>query len=85
MFYLPFRTFKQIDEEDVAIKYLPDGNSKVGSVEITPLMGEVHKKKSMLKYSLYIDGALKWEYTLTSPASDGDVLGKRGARWWLWN
>lgn len=85
MFYLPFRTFKQIDEEDVAIKYLPDGNSKVGSVEITPLMGEVHKKKSMLKYSLYIDGTLKWEYTLTSPAADGDVLGKRGARWWLWS
>lgn len=85
MFYLPFRTFKQIDEEDVAIKYLPDGNSKVGLVEINPLMGEVHKKKSMLKYSLYVDGKLQWEYSLTSPATDGDVVGKRGARWWLWS
>lgn len=84
MFYLPFRTFKQIDEEDVAIKYLPDGNSKLGVVDITPLMGEVHKKKSMLKYSLYIDGRLSWEYTLTSPATTGDPVGKRGDWWWLW-
>jgi alkaline phosphatase D len=85
MFYLPFRTFKQIDEEDVAIKYLPDGNSKLGVVEITPLMGEVHKKKSTLKYSLFVDGALSWEYTLTSPATDGDAGGRRGDWWWLWS
>ncbi|KEF51457.1 uncharacterized protein A1O9_12374 [Exophiala aquamarina CBS 119918] len=85
MFYLPFRTFKQIDEEDVAIRYLPDGNSKVGVIDISPLAGEVHKQKSMLRYSLYVDGALSWEYTLTSPAADGDIAGRRGARWWLWS
>ncbi|OQV06484.1 hypothetical protein CLAIMM_11042 isoform 1 [Cladophialophora immunda] len=28
MFYLPFRTFRQVDDQDVAIKYIPDGNSK---------------------------------------------------------
>jgi len=85
MFYLPFRTFKQIDEEDVVIKYLPDGNSKVGVVEIAPLVGEIHKQKSMLKYSLYVDGKVSWEYTLTSPAAEGDGVGRRGARWWLWS
>ena len=35
MFYLPFRTYGEMDDEDVCIKYLPDGNSKFGAVEIT--------------------------------------------------
>ncbi|KIX09218.1 uncharacterized protein Z518_00297 [Rhinocladiella mackenziei CBS 650.93] len=88
MFYLPFRTFKQIDDEDVTIKYIPDGNNKIGVVEIQNLAGEV--QRSLLKYSLYIDGALAWEYALTSPANGS---GKRGWAWalgggrrrWLWN
>ncbi|EXJ93985.1 hypothetical protein A1O1_02378 [Capronia coronata CBS 617.96] len=85
MFYLPLRTFKQVDEEDVAIKYLPDGNSKVGVVEIQNLAGEV--QRSLLKYSLYIDGSLAWEYTLTSP-SIGSL--RKGKSWgsgerWLWS
>jgi len=85
MFYLPFRTFKQTDDEDVAIKYLPDGNSKVGAIEIRNLAGE--EQRSLLKYSLYIDGVLTWEYTLTSPASGANPRGRGwglGARW-LWN
>ncbi|EXJ92246.1 hypothetical protein A1O3_00796 [Capronia epimyces CBS 606.96] len=85
MFYLPFRTFKQIDEEDVAIKYLPDGNSKVGAIEIRNLAGE--EQRSLLKYSLYIDGSLVWEYTLTSPAIGST---RKGRSWvssdsWLWS
>ena len=40
MFYLPFRTFRTVDEQDVSIKYLPDGNSKVGVVELQNLAGE---------------------------------------------
>lgn len=85
MFYLPFRTFKQADDEDVAIKYLPDGNSKVGVLDIQNLAGEA--QRSLLKYSLYIDGSLAWEYTLTSPAS-GSTQKKRtwpGAGDWLWS
>ncbi|KIV92158.1 hypothetical protein PV10_06619 [Exophiala mesophila] len=80
MFYLPFRTFKQIDDEDVAIQYLPDGNSKLGVVEIHPLVGGV--QRSSLKYKLFVDGKLTWEYNLTSPAAG--YQGGRGARWWLW-
>lgn len=81
MFYLPFRTFRQIDDQDVAIKYLPDGNSKVGVVEIRKLTGEV--QRSLLRYSLYIDGGLAWEYTLTSPAP-GAEAGSRGWRDWVY-
>ena len=78
MFYLPFRTFEQIDEEDIAIKYLPDGNSKIGVVQIQNLEG-LGAQRSLLKYSLYIDGKVAWEYTLTSPAPEfngyrGDLL-----------
>lgn len=95
MFYLPFRAFKQIDEQDVAIKYLPDGNSKVGVVEIHNLHhGESGEgQRSLLKYSLYVDGVCLWEYTLTSPAADvaAQLKGRNdawrmglGVRRWLW-
>lgn len=86
MFYLPIRTFKQTDPEDVAIKYLPDGNSKVGVVRIEPLTSKSRAaKKSRMLYTLYIDGEVVWEYALTSPAD-----GYKGAgRWFeqgrLWN
>jgi alkaline phosphatase D len=69
MFYLPFPTFRQIDEEDVAIKYLPDGNSKIGAIEIINLEG-VGQQRSLMKYSLYVDGKVAWEYTLTSPGPE---------------
>jgi alkaline phosphatase D len=83
MFYLPFRSFRQIDEQDVAIKYMPDGNSKVGLVEITNLE-EGGKKKSLLKYTLYVDGKVTWEYTLTSPGPEFN--GYRGGVWGgLWS
>jgi alkaline phosphatase D len=67
MFYLPFRTFKQIDNQDVAIKYLPDGNSKFGVVDIKGIQGNPDQK-SRMRYSLWVDGKVSWEYTLTSPA-----------------
>lgn len=66
MFYLPLRTFKQVDGQDVAIKYLPDGNSKVGVVRVENLQGG---SGSVLRYTLWIDGAVAWEYVLTSPGS----------------
>ena len=81
MFYLPFRTFKQVDEDDVAIKYLPDGNSKVGVVEISNLGGNNELQRSLLRYKLYIDGELAWEYALTSPAEGSCRPKERG---WLW-
>jgi alkaline phosphatase D len=92
MFYLPFRTFRQIDDEDVPITYIPDGNSKVGVVEIRNLGraggGGATGPRSLLKYSLYVDGRLKWEYSLSSPspsASGSRALGsndKHRAQGW---
>ena len=67
-FYLPVRAFKQKDDQDVVIKYLPDGNSKVGHIEITN--GKRGKGTSLLQYTLYIDGQIAWEHILTSPAPE---------------
>jgi alkaline phosphatase D len=82
MFYLPFRSVRQIDEQDVAIKYVPDGNSKIGVVEITNLEGG-DKQKSLLKYALYVDGKIAWEYALTSPGPgfNGYRGGMRDGLW----
>lgn len=68
MFYLPFRTFRQVDEEDVAVKYVPDGNSKVGVVHLEAVQGD--RVRSLLRYTLWVDGVLSWEYVLTSPADE---------------
>ena len=70
MFYLPFRTFKQTDKEDVALAYVPDGNSKLGSIEIVPRKADAAGAvRSHLTYTLWVDGVNKWQYTLTSPPS----------------
>ncbi|KAI9876563.1 MAG: hypothetical protein M1830_006214 [Pleopsidium flavum] len=64
MFYLPVRTYWQEDEEDVCIKYLPDGNSKFGAVEIT---NPEASDQSVLKFRLFIDGKEAWSYVITTP------------------
>ena len=80
MFYLPLRTFKQIDGEDVAIKYIPDGNSKIGVVDIRNLVGK-GEQKSLLRYTLWVDGGVEWEYVITSPGSSFRGEGWRGWGW----
>ncbi|PGH27191.1 hypothetical protein AJ80_01148 [Polytolypa hystricis UAMH7299] len=64
MFYLPIRSYGQADDDDVAVKYLPDGNSKFGAINI-----DVDEKSgvSVLIYSLYIDGEVVWKYRLAVP------------------
>ncbi|CAO2647115.1 Nn.00g080370.m01.CDS01 [Neocucurbitaria sp. VM-36] len=74
MFYLPFRTYKEIDDEDVCIKYLPDGNSKFGAVEIT---NPPHGEQSLLNYRLFVDGNEVWTHVIsTPPARDGSHRAK---------
>lgn len=75
MFYLPVRSYWQSDHEDVAVKYIPDGNIKYGLIDIrngeepvdtvsgTPVL----VPSSILTYSLYVDGAVVWEYRLSVP------------------
>jgi len=74
MFYLPFRTYSEIDDEDVCIKYLPDGNSKFGAVEIT---APDHSEQSLLNYRLFIDGKEAWTHVIsTPPLRDGSKRAK---------
>ncbi|OAP64747.1 hypothetical protein AYL99_00719 [Fonsecaea erecta] len=82
MFYLPFRTFRQVDDQDVAIKYIPDGNSKIGVVEIRNLAGDAGNtgQRSVLKYTLYVNGEVSWEYMLASP-SPGSTQAAGGRGW----
>jgi alkaline phosphatase D len=82
MFYLPIRTFRQVDDQDVTIKYLPDGNSKVGVVELENLKGG-GVQRSQLRYTLWIDGAVAWEYLLTSPGTYFEGYRKEGGWGWF--
>ncbi|KAK2732355.1 hypothetical protein FQN57_002928 [Myotisia sp. PD_48] len=62
-FYLPTRSYRQLDDQDISIQYVPDGNFKFGAVDIETLPdGE-----SVLIYSLYVDGELAWKYKLSVP------------------
>lgn len=63
-FYLPIRTYRQEDDEDVCIKYLPDGNSKFGSLT---MHSSPASAQSILDYRLFIDGKVAWAHTLTTP------------------
>lgn len=74
MFYLPKRTYSEIDDEDVCIKYLPDGNSKFGAVEIT---APETSEQSLLTYRLIIDGIEAWTHVIsTPPVRDGSARAK---------
>ncbi|KMU74697.1 hypothetical protein CISG_00627 [Coccidioides immitis RMSCC 3703] len=64
-FYLPVRSYHQEDDEDVAIKYVPDGNFKFGLISIKADEGE--QPTSRLTYSLYVNGKETWRYTLETP------------------
>jgi len=62
-FYLPVHTYRQEDEEDVEVKYIPNGNSKVGVVTIEDAASD----QSILKFKLFVDGKEAWSNVLLSP------------------
>lgn len=65
MFYLPIRTFWEREGEgEKVLEYVPKGNSKVGVVDVFPLSG--NRGGSRLKYTLFVDGKQRWEYTIDS-------------------
>lgn len=86
MFYLPIRTYRQTDAEDVQVKYAPDGNSKFGIIDIADGVDDANPsvpvRSSVLTYSLYVDGEAVWQYRLSVPldrtpgvdASSGSAL-----------
>ncbi|CAI7669619.1 unnamed protein product [Penicillium pancosmium] len=75
MFYLPIRSYRQTDVEDVAVKYAPDGNIKFGIIDISDDVVDVDLaapspvpvRSSVLTYSLYVDGEVVWQYRLSVP------------------
>ncbi len=77
MFYLPIRSYHEVkgeEEEEVCIKYLPDGNSKFGAVELEEVKGG---EQGLLRFRLFVDGKETWEYVLmTPPAVSGGGRGK---------
>ncbi|EAW14716.1 alkaline phosphatase family protein [Aspergillus clavatus NRRL 1] len=89
MFYLPIRTYRQTDAEDVAVKYIPDGNVKYGLIHIDAqdefidtVSGEpVTVPSSVLTYSLYVDDQVVWKYKLSVPLPEaGALMGASSAK-----
>jgi len=62
-FYLPIHTYRQEDNEDVEIKYIPAGNSKVGAITIENTVSD----QSIFKFRLFVDGIEAWSNVLLSP------------------
>ncbi|KAI9822637.1 MAG: hypothetical protein M1827_000356 [Pycnora praestabilis] len=77
-FYLPVRTYEQRDEEDVCIKYVPDGNSKFGAIEIT---SPEASDQSVLEFKLFVDGEMAWSNLVTTPP---DMAGGSRGKDALW-
>lgn len=78
MFYLPIRTYRQTDGEDIKVKYAPDGNVKFGQIDIdvydgkegSDVIGDDSSSKvphSVLTYTLHVDGNIVWKYQLAVP------------------
>lgn len=63
-FAMPVPSYKQTDEEDVMLRYIPSGSSKFGAFTIETIAGE-----SALQYRLFIDGKERWSIDLVSPLS----------------
>ena len=78
MFYLPFRTYREKKGEDeVCIKYVPDGNSKFGAIEIE---GVPNGGQGNLKFRLFVEGVETWNYVITTPlAVAGNERRKNGS------
>ncbi|KIM99539.1 hypothetical protein OIDMADRAFT_146197 [Oidiodendron maius Zn] len=76
-FYIPTPSYSQTDEEDIMMKYIPNGNSKVGAITIENAANE----QSVLKFRLYVDGHEAWSSILLSPPI---LPGKGRAKDALW-
>ncbi|KAK2064657.1 PhoD-like phosphatase [Colletotrichum caudatum] len=63
-FASPLPSYRQNDDEDIALKYIHSGNSKFGSLTIENL---AEGEQSSLKYSLYVDGKVTWNTIILSP------------------
>lgn len=78
MFYLPIRTYSEVEGEDeICIKYVPDGNSKFGAVEVERERGG----QGVVRFRLFVEGEELWSYVLTSPPAVGGGGRGKDAIW----
>jgi len=77
-FYLPFRTYRETDEDDVMIKYIPDGNSKFGAITID---NPAASDQSILTFRLFVDGKETWSAVLLSPPNQSGKKRGKDALW----
>ncbi|KAI7975366.1 hypothetical protein EIK77_003747 [Talaromyces pinophilus] len=83
MFYLPIRSYRQTDSEDIMVKYVPDGNVKFGQIDIDlydgtggvsdVLLENLEGPHSVLTYSLHVDGKVVWKYQLSIPLLPDEI------------
>ena len=73
-FYIPKRTYVQSDDEDVLIKYVPDGNSKFGAIEVDSM--NAAGEQAVLKYRLFVDGKEVWDWVVTADMSRKRIRGE---------
>lgn len=75
-FSSPVPTYRQYDDEDVAIKYIHSGNSKFGALTI-----ENHEQgsQSTLTYRLFINGEPVWDTVITAPPVSAEA---KSASFW---
>jgi len=76
-FYLPVRTYRQTDDNDVLVKYIPNGNFKLGAITIENTSSD----QSILRFRLYVDGNEAWSSVLLSPPA---ISGNRWGKDALW-
>lgn len=69
-FYLPTRSYwEEPGENEPSLKYVPDGNSKFGAIEIESID---YGEQGVLRYRLYVDGLESWQYAVTTPPAHRD-------------
>ncbi|EED18023.1 alkaline phosphatase family protein [Talaromyces stipitatus ATCC 10500] len=83
MFYLPIRSYRQTDSEDIMVKYVPDGNIKFGQIDIELYDGtggesdvvydHLEGPHSVLTYSLHVDDKIIWKYQLSIPLLPDEI------------
>ncbi|KAH0445053.1 alkaline phosphatase family protein [Colletotrichum camelliae] len=78
-FASPLPTYRQYDDEDVALKYVHSGNSKFGSLTIENL---AEGAQSSLKYSLFVDGEETWNTMILAPPGVG---GDTSSSFWIFH
>jgi alkaline phosphatase D len=70
-FASPFPTYKQVDEQDVPLKYIHAGSSKFGALTMDLVQDG---RLSTLRYTLYVNGEEAWSTDVLTPETPEEEL-----------